>query len=119
MVCNVLLLIYLSLINPMQTWTKDGWTFVQEPRYYAPSWLSLWIAGVISLREKDGWQLWNRLVYWIPIILLVANVVAFGYYKRLSIARPPDYPHITACASQGLQTLLGSDSKSVTCRFWH
>ena len=116
--CNILLLVYLSLINPMQTWTKDGWTFVQEARYYAPSWLSLWIAGVISLREKDGRQLWNRIVYWIPIILLAVNVVAFGYYKRLSIARPPDYPYITACASQGLQTLLGSDPQSVSCRFW-
>jgi hypothetical protein len=118
MVWNVLLLIYLSLINPMQTWTKDGWTFVQEARYYAPSLLSLWIAGMISLREKDGRELWNRIVYWLPIILLAVNMVAFGYYKRLSIARQPDYPYITACASKGLETLLESDPKSVSCRFW-
>src|SRR5215510_10528706 len=53
--CNVLLLLYLSLTNPLQPVTKEGWTFIQESRYYVPSWLSLWIVGVSSLREKDGW----------------------------------------------------------------
>jgi hypothetical protein len=116
--CNVLLLVCLSLTNPMQTWAKDGWTFVQEARYYVPSWLSLWIAGMISLREKDGRQLWNSIVYWIPTILLAVNVVAFGYYKRLSIARQPDYPYIATCASKGLRTLALSDLKSIPCGFW-
>ena len=116
--CNVLLLVCLSLTNPMQTWAKDGWTFVQEARYYVPSWLSLWIVGMISLREKDGRQLWNNIVYWTPIILLVVNVVAFGYYKKLSIARQPDYPYAVACASKGLPTLAWSDLKSIPCGFW-
>jgi hypothetical protein len=110
--CNVLLLVYLSLTNPMQTWAKDGWTFVQEARYYVPSWLSLWIAGGISLREKDGRQLWNSIVYWTPIILLAVNVVTFGYYERLSIARQPDYPSIATCAFKGLRTLALSGGVS-------
>jgi hypothetical protein len=115
--CNVLLLIYLSLTNPMQTWAKDGWTFVQEARYYIPSWLALWIAGGSSLREKDGRPLWNSIVYWTPIILLAVNVVTFGYYKRLSSARQPDYPSIATCASQGLRTLALSDPQSILCEF--
>ena len=116
--CNVLLLVCLSLTNPMQTWAKDGWTFVEDARYYVPSWLSLWIAGMISLREKDSRPLWNGIVYWTPIILLAINVVAFGYYKRLSIARQPDYPYITTCASKGLLTHPWSDVKSIQCDFW-
>jgi hypothetical protein len=119
--CNVLLLVYLSLTNPMQTaWTKIGWTHVQESRFYVPSWLSLWIAGMISLREKDSRQLWNGIVYWIPIILLAINVVAFGYYKRLGYAnvRQSDYPSLTTCASQGFRTIILHDSKSIACDFW-
>jgi hypothetical protein len=95
--CNLLLLVYLSLTIPISGFLNSGWTYVQEARYYVPSWLSLWIVGVISLREKDGSKLWNSIKYWIPIIILTVNIVAFGYYKRLSIARQPDYLYRATC----------------------
>ena len=100
--CNLLLLVYLSLTSPMQTWAKEGWTFVQEARYYVPSWLTLWIVAVISLREKDGQKWWNSMRYWIPIILLGVNVVAFSYYKRLSSTRQPDYLYRATCTDNGI-----------------
>lgn len=124
--CNILLLVYLSLTNPMAMITKDGWTFVGEDRYYVPSWLSLWVAGGISLGEKDGRQWWNRIVYWTPIILLAVNVVTFGYSEKLSIARQPDYPSIATCASKGLRTsalsggisneLISNSDRSPICK---
>jgi hypothetical protein len=60
---------------------------------------------VISLREKDDWKLWNRMMYCIPIILLAVNIATFGYYKRLSIARQPDYPYRATCTYNGINHL--------------
>lgn len=66
---NVGLLVYLSLTNAPQTWMPGGWTFVQEARYFAPSWaaISMTLVWYLSYQKSETLE---QLVL-IPIFILV------------------------------------------------
>lgn len=75
---NVGLLVYLSLTNAPQTWMPGGWTFVQEIRYYAPSWAAISMTLIWYLSYKKSGTL-EQLVL-IPIFLMVMTD-AILYHK--------------------------------------
>lgn len=75
---NVGLLIYLSLTNAPQTWTAEGWTFVQEYRYYAPSWAALFLILTWYLSNQKS----KRLEYVVLLPLLFLATLETGLYRN-------------------------------------
>lgn len=75
---NVGLLIYLSLTNAPQTWTAAGWTFVQEYRYYAPSWAALFLLLTWYLSNQKS----KRMEYVLLLPLLILVAIETGMYRN-------------------------------------
>jgi hypothetical protein len=77
---NLGLLIYLSLSNSPQTWMPGGWTFVQEVRYFAPSWVALFMVLVWYLSHKKSY-LYEQVIL-VPVFLLtISDAVLYRKWK--------------------------------------
>ena len=77
---NVGLLLYLSLTNSPQTWMPGGWTFVQEIRYYAPSWVAIFMMLVWYLSYKKSYL--TELLIVIPFFLItISDAVLYRKWK--------------------------------------
>lgn len=69
-------LAYQSLRHPPESWNEIGfWTYLMEPRYYAPLMLGLllWLFVWADQAPRDGWR--NALRLW----LLAATLAAYSY----------------------------------------
>lgn len=77
-VVNVGMLVYLSLTNAPQTWTANGWTFVEAHRYYAPTWAVLWLCMISAIPLL----LQFKVTKWILIGASLITILDFGYYSK-------------------------------------
>lgn len=87
---NILMLFYLSLTNKVQMWALEGWTFVQEPRYYAPSFLFLFLFLFLGMNNNFiASKTLNRLCY---NVFLFLSALSFSYYIIEKIAEIKNNP---------------------------
>jgi hypothetical protein len=102
---NILLLLYLSLTNAPQNWAKDGWTFVQENRYYAPTWVAVWMLVIwyLSIQKSAKFE---KLIL-IPVLIFVLTESAayrrwrytnLSFTNREELPTMPDYAELKRIA---------------------
>lgn len=72
-IVNVAMLYYLSLTSPQQV---NGWTYVEEFRYYGPACFLFLIFCIVGSFEK---RTWIR----IPVMLVLASSLVFGIANRV------------------------------------
>jgi hypothetical protein len=92
-IVNLLLLIYLSLTNSPQTWAQGGWTFVQENRYYAPSWIALWMLLTWYLSHRKSKYLEQMIL--IPFIcfsVAEASLYRKWQYRQIDFSKREELP---------------------------
>jgi hypothetical protein len=92
-IANLLLLIYLSLTNSPQTWAQGGWTFVQENRYYAPSWIALWMLLTWYLSHRKSKYLEQMIL--IPFIcfsVAEASLYRKWQYRQIDFSKREELP---------------------------
>jgi hypothetical protein len=77
---NVGLLAYLSLTNVPQTWMPGGWTFVQEIRYFAPSWAALSMVLVWYLSYQKSYLLEQLIL--VPLFFVcISDALIYRRWK--------------------------------------
>jgi hypothetical protein len=75
---NIGMLIYLSLTNAPQTWTANGWTFVEAHRYYAPTWAVVWL----SMMSAAPYLMKYKYSIGLVVGLCLFTVLDFSYYTK-------------------------------------
>lgn len=79
---NIGMLIYLSLTNAPQTWTANGWTFVEAHRYYAPTWAVVWL----SMMSAAPYLMKYKYSIGLLVGLCLFTVIDFSYYTKWKLA---------------------------------
>ncbi len=75
---NILMLVFLSIISPPQTtWTKF-WTYTMETRYFAPSFIFLFLSFILILNDSQSILLKGLVLglIFVPILITTTDLIA-------------------------------------------